>query len=151
MNRLLGWRLGVLGLASALLLSAITSAQQKAQTSSRSNSAYDLRREVSLEGTVVSFTENSSIPPLGAHVSIQTSSGVVDVHLGDAGLLQANHFTLATGDSVRIVGESLPYGSGMQFFSRIIQKGNQALALRSTRGFPLRPVPKAGKAEAGVL
>lgn len=143
--------MGVLGLASAVLLSTIASAQQKAQ-SSRPNSAYDLSREVSLQGTVLSFTESSSVPPLGAHVSIQTSSGaVVDVHLGEAGLLQANHFTLATGDSVRIIGESLPYGSGTQFFSRIIQKGNQALALRSTRGFPLRPVPKAGKAEAGVL
>lgn len=150
MKRLLGWRMGVLGLASAVLLSTIASAQQKAQ-SSRPNSAYDLSREVSLQGTVLSFTENSSVPPLGAHLSIQTSSGVVDVHLGEAGLLQANHFTLATGDSVRIIGESLPYGSGTQFFSRIIQKGNQALALRSTRGFPLRPVPKAGKAEAGVL
>ncbi len=67
-----------------------------------------------MQGTVVSFAENSSAAPLGAHVVIQTATGQVDV-------------------------------------ARILQKGSQTLALRSTRGFPLRPVPKAGKAEAGVL
>jgi len=84
-------------------------------------------------------------------VVIQTASGQVDVHLGDGRLLQANHLTLAAGDSIRVIGENVPYGEGTQFFARMIQKGSQTLTLRSTRGFPLRPVPKAGKAEAGVL
>ena len=64
-----------------------------------------------------------------------------------AKLLQANHFTLAAGDSVRIVGESLPFGGGSQFFARIIQKGNQSVALRSARGFPLRPSGKQAGAQ----
>src|SRR5260370_31343867 len=66
-------------------------------------------REVSLQGVALGFTENSSTPPLGAHVSVQTSSGTLDVHLGSAKLLQANHFTLAAGDSVRIVGEMIGF------------------------------------------
>jgi hypothetical protein len=82
---------------------------------------------------------------------IQTASGQVDVHLGNARLLTANHFSLSAGDSVRVVGENVAYGTGTQFFARIIQKGSQTLALRSTRGFPLRPTSKAGKSEAGVL
>jgi len=73
------------------------------------------------------------------------------VHLGDAKLLQANHFVLAAGDSIRVLGESLPYGEGTQFFARIVQKGSQTVALRSARGFPLRPVGKSGNAKAGVL
>jgi hypothetical protein len=52
---------------------------------------------------------------------------------------------------VRVIGVSVPYGSGNQFLARIIQKGNQTLTLRSTRGFPLRPTAKAGKPQAGVL
>jgi len=113
--------------------------------------AYDVSREVSMQGTVVSFTENSSTAPLGPHVVIQTTSGQVDVHLGDARLLRANHLTLAAGDSVRVVGENVTHGTSSQFFARIIQKGNQTLTLRSARGFPLRPAGKAGKSEAGVL
>ena len=88
---------------------------------------------------------------MGAHVVIQTASGQIDVHLGDGGLLKADRFTLATGDSIRVIGENVPYGAGSQFFARILQKGNQTVALRSMRGFPLRSVPKAGKAEAGAL
>jgi hypothetical protein len=68
-------------------------------------------------------------------------SGQVDVHLGNAKLLEANHLTLNAGDSVRIVGENVVLGDGSTFFAaRIIQKGTQALALRSVRGFPLRPM-----------
>ena len=126
-------------------------AQQSTQSAAQQRRAYDVSREVSLQGTVVSFEENSSTAPLGPHVVIQTTSGQVDVHLGDARLLKAKHLTLAAGDSVRVIGENVPYGTATQFFARIIQKGSQTLTLRSTRGFPLRPASKAGKSEAGVL
>jgi DNA/RNA endonuclease YhcR with UshA esterase domain len=151
MRRLLPSRVGMAWLASVFLMSTVVNAQQKAQSVPQRNMNYDVSREVTVQGVVVSYTENSSTAPLGAHVSVQTSSGTLDAHLGDARLLQANHLTLAAGDSIRVIGENVPYGSGTQFFARIIQKGSQTLALRSTRGFPLRPAAKAGKSEAGVL
>jgi hypothetical protein len=151
MNRPIRWNSFSAWLCGVLLFSVSAAAQQKTQSAPQQMRAYDVSREVSLQGTVVSFAENSSTAPLGPHVVIQTTSGQVDVHLGDARLLKANHLTLAAGDSVRVIGENVPYGAGTQFFARIIQKGSQTLALRSTRGFPLRPAPKAGKSEAGVL
>ncbi len=138
-------------LAIVLLFSMGATAQQKAQSAAQQRRSYDVSREVSLQGTVVSFTENSATPPLGPHVVVQTASGQIDVHLGDARLLQANHLTLAAGDSIRVIGENVSYGEGTQFFARMLQKGSQTVALRSTRGFPLRPVAKSGKAQAGVL
>ena len=151
MNEPIRWNSLSVWLCGALLLSASAAAQQKTQSAPQQMRAYEVSREVSVQGTVVSFTENSSTPPLGPHVVIQTASGPVDVHLGNARLLTANHFSLAAGDSVRVIGENVAYGTGNQFFARIIQKGSQTLALRSTRGFPLRPASKAGKSEAGVL
>ena len=151
MNRLIRWNSFLTWLCSGLFFCASAAAQQKAQSAPQQMRAYDVSREVSLQGTVVSFAENSSTAPLGPHVVIQTTSGQVDVHLGDARLLKANHLTLAAGDSVRVIGENVPYGTGSQFFARILQKGNQTLTVRSTRGFPLRPASKAGKSEAGVL
>jgi hypothetical protein len=151
MNRLLRLNRFAHGLTVVLLFSLGAGAQQKTQSVPKQERSYDLSREVSLQGTVVNFMPNAAVPPLGAHVVVWTASGQIDVHLGDARLLQANHLTLAAGDSIRVIGENVPYGTGTQFFARIIQKGGQTLALRSTRGFPLRPAAKAGKAEAGVL
>jgi hypothetical protein len=144
--------IGSAWLAGVLFLSTAAMAQQKeAQSVPQTTQAYDVRRETVLQGTVFSYTPASSVAPLGAHVTVQTSSGVVDVHLGSAQLLDANHFTLAAGDSVRIVGESLSYGQASQFFARLIQKGGQSLALRSLRGFPLRAVANSANGQAGVL
>jgi hypothetical protein len=147
--------------AAAVVVSALictsgwaspAAAQQKqAQTTAPQNEAYEVSRETVLQGTVVNYTADSSTAPLGAHVTVQTTSGVVDVHLGNAQLLDANHFSLAAGDSVRIVGENLAYGQGTQFFARLIEKGGQSVALRSVRGFPLRPKATSGSTKAGVL
>jgi hypothetical protein len=151
MNRLVRVTSVTVALAGGLLLSLGASAQQKQQGTPSQRQSYDPSREVSVEGVVVSFSENASAPPLGAHVSVQTSSGIMDVHLGGARLLQANHFTLATGDTVRIVGENVSFGERTQFFARIIQKGDQSVALRSARGFPLRPMATSAKPQAGAL
>ena len=151
MNRPIGLRVFAVSLGAVLLVALSLAAQEKTQSSPQQRESYDSSREVLLQGTVVRFAENSSVPPLGPHVVVQTASGQTDVHLGDARLLQANHFTLAAGDSVLVIGESVAYGSGKQFFARIIQKGSQTLVLRSTRGFPLRPMAKSAKPQAGVL
>lgn len=151
MNRPIRWNSFSAWLCAALLFSTSAGAQQKTQGAPQQRRAYDVSREVSLQGTVVSFVENSSTAPFGPHVVIQTTSGQADVHLGDARLLKANHLTLSAGDSVRVIGENVPDGTGSQFFARIIQKGTQTLAVRSIRGFPLRPASRAGKSEAGAL
>src|SRR6266851_8834371 len=127
MNRLIRWNSFSAWLCAVLLFCASAGAQQNTQSAAQQMRAYDVSREVSLQGTVVSFEENSSTAPLGPHVIIQTTSGQVDVHLGDARLLQTNGFTLAAGDSIRVIGEDVPYGEGSQFFARILQKGSQTL------------------------
>jgi len=128
-------------LAGALLLAVVAGAQQvrqKAQQTAKPRaSAYDPNRDMVLEGTVLKYTENSFIPPIGAHVTVQTSSGPVEVHLGDARFLKFNQFTLAEGGSVKITGQNVSYGQGTMFFARIIQQGRQALAVRSVNGAPL--------------
>ena len=128
-------------LAGALLLAVVAGAQQvrqKAQQTVKPRaSAYDPNRDMVLEGTVLKYTENSSVPPLGAHLTVETSSGPVDVHLGDARFLKFNKFTLTEGGSVKITGQNVSYGQGTTFLARIIQQGLQALALRSVNGAPL--------------
>jgi hypothetical protein len=154
MRRLLEGCIGIALLGSALLLATMASAQQK--SAPQRNLSYEVSREVSVQGSVISYSVTSSVAPFGPRVTLQTSSGALDVHLGNARLLESNHFMLAPGDSIRVVGENVAFGQGTQFLARIVQKGNQSVALRSVRGLPLRPMSsrvnlKSSNQAAGVL
>jgi hypothetical protein len=109
--------------------------------------AYDPSKDVSLQGTVVSYTENSQMPPIGAHVLLQTTTGNVDVHLGDARLLRAAKMNLAPGTSARFVGQTRTVGQNSVFLARLVQLGTQLIAVRSDHGLPLsRTAARANKA-----
>jgi hypothetical protein len=112
---------------------------------------YEVSREVSVVGTVVRFDAASSVAPMGAHVLLQTASGSLDIHLGNAKVLQANHLDLNPGDNVRIVGETLALGDGTYFAARVVQKGTQAVAVRNTRGLPLTPASTMTQAQKEAL
>jgi hypothetical protein len=90
-----------------------------------------------IEGTVLSYSGEAATPPIGAHIVVQTASGAIDVHLGPASYLQANHFSLTEGDSVKVVGVNSATRQGSVFLVRVIQKGGQSLALRTAKGAPL--------------
>ena len=138
-------------LVALVVLCLSAGAQQAKQTDLRQLQSYDAGREVQLVGTVVKFDSASSLPPMGAHVLVQTASGQVDVHLGNAKVLTANHLALSAGDNIRIVGEPMTLGDGTYFAARIVQKGMQAVAVRNTRGFPLKPASTLSQAEKEAL
>lgn len=125
--------------AAALALGLSASAQQSTQAIASRLQSYDINREVSLVGTVAKFDPAFATPPIGAHLLVQTVSGQIDVHLGNAKVLEANHLTLNPGDSVRIVGEYLALGNLNVFAARIVQKGAQAVAVRNLKGFVIGP------------
>lgn len=125
--------------AAALLSAPFSGAQQKLTTVPQVNNVYEVSKEIVLQGTVISFTANSHVAPVGAHAMIQTSAGPVDVHLGNASVLKQGEIFLAAGDSVKIIGQLQPFGNGSYFAARILQKGNQSVALRTTNGIPLSP------------
>jgi ABC-type uncharacterized transport system permease subunit len=138
-------------LAAILDLCLSASAQQATQSNVQRLQSYDVRREVSLLGTVLKYNTASSVAPMGAHLLLQTSSGQVDVHLGNAKVLQANHLELNPGDSVRIIGEELAFGDGTIFAARIVQKGAQAVAVRNTKGFLTTPAATMPSAKIEAL
>ncbi|MBS1841495.1 MAG: hypothetical protein JSS69_11140 [Acidobacteria bacterium] len=120
---------------------SVAAAQASAVAEGRSNSPYDVAKEVQLQGAVAKFTENSTDFPVGARVLVQTASGQIDVHLGDARLLKANNLTLTQGASIRIVGEPVTTSQGTFFLARLVQQGTQVVAVRSIHGMPLMRVP----------
>jgi len=120
--------------AGVLLYASFAVAQPQQTPVAQANTSYDVSRETTLVGKVLSYTAESAVPPIGAHVSIQTVYGPVDVHIGSAKLLEQNHFTLSAGDSVRITGEVITYGQTTTFAARIIENGTQSITVRNTKG-----------------
>jgi hypothetical protein len=129
--------LGSAVLAGALFLPLFAGAQQQAAV--QANISYDVNQETLLQGTVVSYTAGSLVAPIGPHATIQTSSGTIDVHLGNAELMKINDMFLERGDSVKVLGVMQNFGNGNIFLARVLQKGNQSLTLRNLKGIPLAP------------
>ncbi len=133
-------------IATTLLATPSSPAQEKASPSR----SYDVSRETTLVGTVLTYSSSSKSAPLGPRITVQTSAGVIDVHLGDARFLAARRFTIQPGDTVRIIGEDITFGGSTEFMARIVQKGTLALTVRTTKGFPItntnpRAEPSAAK------
>lgn len=131
-------------IALALIFCVSVPAQQIRQAALRNSGAgaYDVERESVIEGKVLQYSATSKTPPMGAHVLVQTSTGTMDIHAGNARVLDANHLSLQAGDSVRITGENVPFGNGTIFAARVIQKGSQSVAVRSKTGLPLLPTAR---------
>jgi len=135
-------RLRIAGFFTALLLllgNAVWAQQlaDRPRQAATRTLAYDAAQEAVVEGTVLSYTAESATPPIGAHLVLQTAAGAIDVHLGAASYLQANHFSVAKGDSVRVEGVSSATRQGTVFLVRVIQKAGQSLVLRTAKGAPL--------------
>jgi hypothetical protein len=147
-------RSGILALGMVLYAGLSALAQQAAQPDVQQLRAYNVGRETSLTGSVVKFDSAGSTLPRGAHVLLQTASGQIDVHLGNAKVLQAGHLELHPGDSIRIVGEPLALGDTTYFAARTVQKGAQSVAVRNTKGFLTTPAslmsPEQKEALRGV-
>jgi hypothetical protein len=142
-------------MAAGTIAGSVMGQEKVIANASAELASYDVNREVTRIGTVQAYAATVQTAPFGAHVMLETSSGLVDVHVGDARFLEANHFTVQSGDTLRIIGELVAYGKGTQFIARIVQKGTQVLAVRSVRGIPLSyRAPRdgvPGKPQGGVL
>ena len=110
---------------------------QPAAVNKTAPGTYDIANDISLQGSVLSYTENSQTPPIGTHLVLQTSSGNVDVHLGDARLLRLAKMNLAQGMSIRVVGQMQTVGAKPVFMARLVQSGAQVVAVRSVHGLLL--------------
>jgi len=134
--------LGVLasGMLGAVLSSDLLWGQQIQQIAEhRAGATYDVARESVISGKIVQYSSASTTPPLGAHISLQTGSGTIEVHAGNAKVIQASNISLQAGDSVSVTGETVTFGNSTVFVARVIQKGSQSVAVRSKNGVPLLP------------
>lgn len=136
-----------LALLCLLVLPAVTLAQRpNVRSGAATSGPYNIAHDVSLQGTILNYTENSKTPPIGTHVLLETASGNVDVHLGDWRVLHQAKLSLTQGMSVRFVGQSKVVGNNKVFLARLVQAGSRVVAVRSNHGLPVSAGVARGKA-----
>jgi DNA/RNA endonuclease YhcR with UshA esterase domain len=132
------------GAVVGLALSVVAEGQQIQQIAQhRAGAAYDVARESVISGKIVQYSSASTTSPLGARISLQTGSGTIEAHAGNAKLIEASNISLQAGDTVSITGETVTFGNASVFVARIILKGSQSVTVRSKNGVPLLPTAVA--------
>jgi hypothetical protein len=100
---------------------------------------YDPATEVTLTG-MVDEVKQTMAPGWGAgglHFTLNTTDGVVAVHVGPLSFVRAKSVTFASGDALTILGSRIQMGGQEVLIPREIRKGDQVLTLRDANGRPL--------------
>jgi hypothetical protein len=99
---------------------------------------YDPNRVRTLQGTVSEIeylTLRGSIGR-GVHLTLQTDSGPVEVHLGPEWYLENQELLIDEGDRVTIIGSLIMLEGDEMMVAATVRKGRDMLELRDERGIP---------------
>jgi hypothetical protein len=73
----------------------------------------------------------------GSHLTFETATETIDVHLGPAAMLDEKNVTIASGDMLTILGSRITLGGKPVLLAREITRGDKTWTLRDSAGFPL--------------
>jgi hypothetical protein len=105
--------------------------------------SYDVSKEVTLSGTVSSLlTKPSPGMIMGAHLLLQTKSGVVDASLGRFALRGYGALEISGGEAVSVTGVMKTLNGKQVLLSRIVRVANQVYTIRNQHGIPLTPLAR---------
>jgi hypothetical protein len=107
-----------------------------ASTPSSQAVIYDASKEITIQGTISKIETLSSGAFFGSHISVESSQGDVDAHLGAASV--AKYLSLSQGQSVELVGMMANVNGQNVFLARKLSTADKTFTLRSTKGVPFR-------------
>ena len=113
--------------------------------------AYDLSKEIKIQGTIQKIETSGTTAPIGTHILIQTSQGVVDAQLGFGSAAAPANLGLSEGQSVTVLGMMQAQGSNSVILARVLTTSSRVFVLRSERGIPVRTFPAANSRPASAL
>jgi len=98
---------------------------------------YDPAKETVIKGTVTEVSDFAcpvSEGEIGAHLMLQTASGVVQVHLAPARIMRGQKLSFARGDQLEVVGSHVRMFGQSDLIAREITRGNETLVFRDPKG-----------------
>jgi hypothetical protein len=73
----------------------------------------------------------------GAHLTFETATETIDVHLGPAAMLEEKNVTIASGDTLTILGSRIALGGTPVLLAKKITRGDETWTLRDPAGLLL--------------
>ncbi|MGH9747916.1 MAG: hypothetical protein ACRD59_17615 [Candidatus Acidiferrales bacterium] len=138
----------VCGLA-ILILPYSANAQTAVTSNSLSSPAYDLNKEIKIQGTIEKIQSSANGGPAGAHLLVSTAQGMIDVHLGASAAVSAKNLGLTTGENIDVTGMMATMGGNSVMLARILTTSNHIYMLRNEHGAPVRSLmPRAAAASS---
>jgi hypothetical protein len=132
--------------ALTLCLTGKAKAQNQSSTAATTRNtmvpAYDLTKEVRVQGTIEKIDGLGASGPIGTHILIETAAGQVDAHLGFGSASQPKALGIAVGQNVTIIGMMQEVGSKNVLMARILTTPSRIIVLRNEHGIPIRGVPR---------
>jgi hypothetical protein len=98
---------------------------------------YDPATETIVRGVVTDvsdFTCPVSEGEMGSHLMLQTSTGVIQVHLAPARIMRGQKLSFARGDQLEVVGSRARMLGKNDLIAREIKRGNETLIFRDPQG-----------------
>jgi hypothetical protein len=99
--------------------------------------AYEVSKEITLEGNISSVNKFVPGKLMGGHVFVATSKGTIDGHLGPFALNGTHKVALSAGEHIKMVGVMTTVKGSQVFLVRSIDTGTSKYTLRNEHGFPL--------------
>ncbi len=127
--------------AAIVALSFALALPAGAQSANRKGlAAFDATHEVTLQGTIKEVVAHPPAgSPLGMHLTVATTTGTQDVHVGSylpkqvtENLLHANAQVIVVGGYVNLAGKNI-------FLARQLVVGSQTITVRNEHGFLIMP------------
>lgn len=117
-----------------------TAAIAQSAASTKPLPAYDLAKELKIQGTVrmISTRSDPSSGLPGTHLMLRTPRGVVDAHLGSRFAVKAEHVRLRAGQTVEVTGMMTRYNGNPILVVRILTTSSHIYVLRDEQGMPVR-------------
>jgi len=137
MKPLFAW-LGAFVALTVTLFTPCAQAQTAESTAGRFH--YDVSREVTIKGTVLSLIKESSAERIpGAHLMVATAAGEVDVSLGRSAMQGRGALTIHGGEYLEVTGETMTLKGVAVFVARTVKVGEQVYLIRNEHGIGISP------------
>ena len=142
MSRLTHLRNALALVALSFALAFTASAESAKISNPKGLAAFDATREVTLQGTIKDVVSKPLAGTLlGLHITVATTTGAQDVHLGSYlaknvtdNLLHDNAQVIVVGSYVNLAGKNI-------LLARQLVVGGQTIAIRNQHGFLIHPTP----------
>lgn len=117
----------------------VASGQTQNKGDSHAIPTYNPAQELKVKGEIleVKFYDCPISGTLGAHLALQTSDGVVEVHLAPAAFLKEYQMNFAKGEKVVILGNKVTFHDAPAMLARRVTRDDNEYFFRDAKGRPL--------------